>query len=62
MVRRQPFLKGRWQQQLLLGFVGPEGLAQRCLSPLKIPAIILHNQCFSDGLLDAKRNSRACHW
>ena len=54
MVRGQPLLQRRWQQQLLLRVVGKEGLAHRQPLPLETRPIIsatAHQQCFSDGLL-----------
>ena len=53
MVVRQPLLQRRWQQQLLVGFVGKVGLIIND-SPLLDWAIIPPNTrqpCFSDGLL-----------
>ena len=54
VVRRQPFLQGRWQQQLLVRIVRQVSLAHRHVPSLEAPAIILpppHRRCFSDGLL-----------
>ena len=65
VVRRQPFLQGRRQQQLLLRIVGKVSLAHRHLPSLEAPAIILpppHQRCFSDGLLVAiSQTGRAIH-
>ena len=61
MVRRQPFLQGRRQQQLLLRIVGKVSLAHRHLPSLEAPAIILpppHQRCFSDGLLEGEGRRR----
>ena len=54
MVRQQPLLERRRQQQLLVGFVGTEGLAHRRLPSLEVHSIIPptpHPRCFSVRLL-----------
>ena len=54
MLVRQPLLQRRWQQQLLVGFVGKVGLAHQRLPATGLgPSYpqTLANPCFSDGLL-----------
>ena len=55
MVVRQPLLQCRWQQQLLVGFVGKAGFAHQRLPRYWTGPIIPPNTrqpCFSDGLLE----------
>ena len=54
MVVRQPLLQRRWQQQLLVGFVGKVGFDHQRLPATGTGPIIPPNTrqpCFSDGLL-----------
>ena len=55
MILGQPFLKRRWQQQLLIRIVGTEGLAHQRIPMLEVSPIITsapHHRRFSDGLLE----------
>ena len=55
MVVRQPLLQRRWQQQLLVGFVGKVGFAHQRLPATGLgPSYpqALANRVFSDGLLE----------
>ena len=54
MVVRQPLLQRRWQQQLLVGFVGKVGFYSSTTPRYWTAPIIPPNTrqpCFSDGLL-----------